>query len=286
MSGTIDNAVWGLVSSQAAVNIERPKGVSRIVVAGDFPTDQSSTRTPTTVNASMVIGDNQIFSAQAKMAIQGQSSVNSRKKGYKLTFSNPVTGDDMTVKVGSWLPRQKIDLKGYNGWKGNMQDSSYVRDVISAEIWRNIRRANTYPDNMIAPFEAWGNNSLPSTGALFSTDGFPCELWDDAGNFLGQYVFRTTNFNDDYLIDKKNPLHYLIQPQHLGVSSWYSFDSTGWDFSSPKMKGYDSQDDISKKFPKVYDTGNRLFEWWNNVNYGSVSIDTYPEYIRLSSGID
>ena len=110
MSGTRDNAVWGLVSSQAAVNIERPKGVSRIVVAGDFPTDQSSTRTPTTVNASLVIGDNQIFSAQAKMAIQGQSSVNSRKKGYKLTFSNPVTGDDMTFKVGSWLPRQKNDL--------------------------------------------------------------------------------------------------------------------------------------------------------------------------------
>lgn len=292
MSDTLDNAIWALNSAQTAVQIPRPTGQLRMIVTGDLP---SSSTDETSVLCALMQGETLLFRCAASMAWQGQSSMGDPKHNFKLSFSNETSGDDFYVKVGSWIPIKKVDLKAYGqGPTSNYgnSDRSMIRDTTAGKLWRNIRRASTYPDSLIAPFHAMSydaaiNGGLNS-GALFSTEGFPCALYVGS-TFYGLYVFRSTAPNGDYLIDKNNAMHYLLQPAHLhgtGNGSWFNFDSTQWDISSPKLKGYSSQDDISSKFPKQYAVINRLISYFADVYSGADTLANAYQYINIRSWID
>ena len=292
MSDALDNAIWQTFSNRTRISVPRPTCMMRMIYAGDLPVNAGLAQA-TTGECALMIGDNAVFRAVCSVQLQGQSSLADIKKGYKFTFTNE-SGDDLEIQVGSWVPTTKIDMKAYgtgpalSGY-GNA-DRTMIRDTSAAQLWRNIRKHGVYPDNMIAPFQAWAyagvTQGVAPTGALFSTEGFPCELIVN-NKFFGLYTFRSRASNPDFLIDKKNSQHYLLQPQHMPDDGWYNLDTTNWDISSPKMKGYNSQDDISTTFPKVYKNINRLITWFAECKAGITDIKkTWSDYINLSSWID
>ena len=64
-----------------------------------------------------------------KMKVQGASSVKFPKKNYNITFEHPTTLHD------AWGARTKYTLKG------NFNDSSQARNVVSARIWAGMRKS-------------------------------------------------------------------------------------------------------------------------------------------------
>ena len=64
-----------------------------------------------------------------KMKVQGASSVKFPKKNYNITFEHPTTLHD------AWGARKKYTLKG------NFNDSSQSRNVVSARIWAGMRKS-------------------------------------------------------------------------------------------------------------------------------------------------
>lgn len=264
--------------------LNKPSAPWRIIVNGDWPTDTSDARTATNVAVTVYEGTLPLFSANAAMSIQGQSSATQNKKGYKFKFTNPTTGNKLNIKIGDWFPHSKWDIKGYS------VDRTLMRDTLSAALWRNIRRTNPFPDNLIAPKQVW--DSLQDTdlsmhaSALFSTDGFPVEVWNgDTFSHLG--VWRTTADIDDYLLDKDNRNHIQMQPQHAGGIWDHAFTGTDWSIASPKIKKYTDQTDISKAAPDVQAAGTRIMQWCMDVRSGNVDMRaTYPYYINLQSWLD
>lgn len=156
--------------------LNKPNAPWRIVTQGAWPTDVSDARTATSVTVSVYEGALPLFSANANMSIQGQSSATQNKKGYKFKFTNPTTGNKLQIKIGDWFPSSKWDVKGY------AVDRTLVRDAVSSALWRKIRRTGTFPDNLIAPMGAWQYwdtvDLETHASALFSTDGFPVEVWN------------------------------------------------------------------------------------------------------------
>lgn len=65
-----------------------------------------------------------------KMKVQGSSSVKFPKKNYNITFEHPTTLHD------AWGARKKYTLKG------NFNDSSQARNVVSARIWAGMRKSH------------------------------------------------------------------------------------------------------------------------------------------------
>lgn len=293
-TGISNNGGIAMVGNPGAVdavqNIDslvfnKPTAPWRVIVAGTLPTDASDARTPTNVAVSVYEGAMPLFSANASMSIQGQSSATDNKKGYKFKFTNPTTGNKLNLKIGDWFPSAKWDLKGY------AVDRTLVRDTISAALWRDIRRTGTFPDNLIAPKSVW--DSLRSTdlsshaSALFSTDGFPVEMWKDDGSFFGMFVWRTTADLPDYLLDETNRNHIQIQPQHAGGIWDHAFVGTDWSITSPKIKKYTDQMDITTAAPDVQAAGTRFIQWCLDVRAGNVDMrQTYPFYIDLQSWLD
>lgn len=64
-----------------------------------------------------------------KMKVQGSSSVKFPKKNYNITFEHP------TTLHNAWGARTKYTLKG------NFNDSSQARNVVSARIWAGMRKS-------------------------------------------------------------------------------------------------------------------------------------------------
>lgn len=215
--------------------------------------------------------------------MQGQSSANAAKHNWKLKLRNAATGNKLAVKFGEWLPITSITLKAYG------DDRTLIRDSLTTELWRQMHKM---PGNALAPVSAyqyWDATDFGvHTSALFSTAGYPCEIWRN-GAFLGLYVLRTSADNDDYLMDDSNDQHILIQPQHAG-NVWgetQSSDITQFVVQSPAISGYNDQDDISKTSPDIYAACNRFLVWASKCNAGTVDMRaTYRTYLDLLSAID
>lgn len=261
------------------LSLNKPSAPWRILVEGDLPTDKDGTE----MTVSVFEGTLPLFSAYGKWGVQGQSSAGAAKHNWKLKLKNPSTGNKLGIKIGNWFPMTSITLKAYG------DDRTIIRDSITTELWRNI---HSFPDGNLyskSALQYWDGTDLGThTSALFSTAGFPAEVYHN-GSFLGLYVVRTSSDNNDYLMDENNHQHLLIQPQHSG-NVWgetTSLDITQFVVQSPALKGYNDQDDISTTFPDVYAAGNRFIVWASNCNAEKVDIRaTYRDYLDLDSTID
>lgn len=184
------------------------------------------------------VGSQPVAVLNTTLEIQGQSSQGADKKNWKLKVSN-ASGEDVEVSVGDWLPSNKITLKSYGNVPGNpvFFDRSLVREAVSAEIWRRIYRSMDYPTSLIAPPETWKRATLNQTdrqtSALFSTDCHPAVVSFN-GVFFGVCMMRTSADEGDFLMDKKNPGHYLLQPQHVSQNVLTEWQPDLWEFTSPK----------------------------------------------------
>ena len=287
MSDALDNAIWAVNSAQTSVNIPTPAGQLRMVLTGNLP---ASSTDSTNMLCAVMQGENLLFRCAASVSWQGQSSMADPKHNFKLKLTNEESGDDFYVKIGSWNPIKKIDLKAYGQGPhvnyGN-SDRSMVRDTTAGKLWRQIRKSYDYPENLIAPPEAWAWSQTDfsgwQSGAMFSTEGFPCSLYVGS-EFYGLFTLRFAKQNDNYLIDKGNSQHYLIQPNNADyVTRWLTFDSTGWTIYSPKIKKYDDGDDISSSAPRVQASVQRLMTWLSGVYNGTTDpTTTWFDYINLN----
>ncbi len=252
------------------ITLAAPSAPWRILVEGDLPT------TSTTPNMSVTVfeGTTPLFSASGTWQTQGQSSQGALKQNWKLKLKNSSTGNKLSLRIGDWFPMTSVTLKGYG------TDRTLVRDSLTTAIWREMRKN---PSGLLAPLSAYqyfdGTDLGTHTSALFTTAGFPAELWQN-GTFLGMYVLRSPADLPDYLMDDSNNQHILIQPQHAGNIWEGTFTSTEWTVQSPAISGYDDQDDISTSAPDINAACSRIVKWFGDCVAGNVDARaTYPQYI-------
>lgn len=239
----------------------------RVSIRGDIPAGKDGVD----MSVSVFEGTIPLFSSTGTWNLQGQTSLNSAKKNFKIKFKNAETGKKLKVKIGDWAPMNGLVLKGYG------TDRTLLRDIVTTEIWRNFHRDEA---GLLAPASAYSyydrDNLGMRTSVLFSTAGFPCELYHD-GEFLGMYIIRSDNDNDQYLIDSSNPRHFLAQPDHASTF-WTdgNYNPQEWEIYSP-----DPNTDDSVSFLK------RFLRWSSDCIAGRVSMkETYREYIDLECFID
>ncbi len=249
------------------ISLSKPTRPWRISLKGDLPTSKDGVD----MSVSFFEGTLPLFSAMGTWNLQGQSSLNSLKKNYKIKLKNAVTGNKLKVRIGDWFPLSGLVLKGYG------TDRTLLRDTITTEIWRHFHRDEAGRLAPEAIYSYQNDQDLGmKTSALFSTAGFPCELWCN-GEFLGLYVLRSDNDNDQYLIDSSNPKHFLAQPDHA-TTFWQTgnYNFFEWEIYSP-----DPVSDDSISFLK------RFLSWTSGCINGSINPrDTYRSYIDLTSFID
>lgn len=243
-----------------------PKKAWRIQISGDLPIDGKKD-----MSVSVYEGTIPLFSTIGTWKVQGQSSAGAVKKNWALSLVNPVTGNPLTVKIGDWLPLNRMVLKAY------ATDRTLMRDIVTTRLWRAM---HGFPSGTLAPVSAYsyfdGRDCGTHTSARFSTDGFPVEVYHD-GDFLGLYVLRTDSTADQYLMDTGNPRHVLIQPQHA-----HDFWSDGiyydgeWEYTSPATVTDDTR--------AAY---KRFMGWASACIRGDQDIRrTYGSYIDLDSFLD
>lgn len=247
--------------------ISKPNRPWRVSIKGDVPTSKDKVD----MSVSIFEGTIPLFSSTGTWNLQGQTSLNATKKNFKIKFKNADTGKKLKVKIGDWATLTGLVLKGYAA------DRTLLRDTITTEIWRNIHRDEK---GYLAPESSYSyydkNNLGMRTSVLFSTAGFPCELYHN-GEFQGMYIIRSDNDNDQYLIDSSNPNHFLAQPDHASTF-WIdgNYNPSEWEIYSP-----DPNTDDSVNFLK------RFLKWSSDCIAGKVSMkDTYWKYIDLESFID
>ncbi|MBS1026065.1 CotH kinase family protein [Gluconobacter cerinus] len=274
MAQNLDAPVWQFRSDRKVVYLPDPGTAFSVLITGSIPQGSSE---ETVVSVSVMFGDSVMMQCAASIKWQGQSSLGANKKSYKLAWQDD-DGNDVDVKFGSWLPAGKVDLKGFGSMSaiGNF-DRTMARDVISAQIWRNIRSAYSWPNNRIAPLSAWyaaeSDMSGPPVGALFSTDGKPCDVYLN-GVFAGVFVWRTAAPVSDYVMSKSNPDHILVQPQHGPGDLWSNWSGTNssWEFDSPKKPDTTSLKSLITYFGGLLD--------------GSTSWGDFRKFTDFNSWID
>lgn len=282
MADDIDNAVWALRSIETQISVPQPTTQRRVVISGQWPTDLSDTRTPSRVRVAVMDGSAVQFTAQADLSFQGHFSVaTENKKSLKIVWYNDTTGEDMTVKVGSWLPSQKVNLKAYGNSPGMRMDRSLIRDVLANRIYDAMCQARAYPDKLKCPEYVWqasmtDNSGMPS-GALFGCDGFPAEVWhylDGSLSFVGLFVWRTTAPNDDFMVSKSTGDDYLVQATYGDNSLWQEYNAGLWGIEAPKSKLYDKT------------VLTRLIDYFASCQTGAASWGDLAAYGHVPSWVD
>ncbi|MBV1835679.1 CotH kinase family protein [Acetobacter estunensis] len=285
----IPSFVSSLLSTETTVPVGRPKsGCLRFVAIGSaLPT----VGTDEQVTLAILDGNSVLYADQGtgltNMSVQGQTSANATKHNWKFKPKNPA-GSKVSIRFGDWPDSTSIDLKAYgtipNGdtGGGTAMDRTMIREAVCLELWRQIRRAYDYPENLIAPESAYEDASTTNFGnPLFSCDEIPVELYwttdaATAPTFLGQYMWRSNNSNDTYLMDDSNAAHYLLQPQHGPTDLWSngssSYFSKYWEYSSPSSP--------NNAVPA------RLLTWLASCKTTSSNWASYAQYIDLNSWID
>lgn len=163
------------------------------------------------------ISQNMQFSEECEISYQGNSTLNNPKKGFSIDFANKHRFKD-------WLAFDGFHLKGY------YVDWTHSRDLISNRLLEQIyqRRAN------IRPYTNYNDISdaykLMETGALCHVDGFPCELYIN-GTYWGLYSVNIKKSNGNYLLQKDNPRHIMLDPDDNAY-----IQTTGWDWTKIEIR--------------------------------------------------
>lgn len=240
----------------------------RILISGDLPVDKDGVA----MNCSFFSGTTPIFSATGTWGIQGSSSVSSLKKNWKLKLRNPNTGKKLQIKFADWFPMSSITLKGYG------TDRTLLRDSLSTQLWRQMYSLRY--DGLLACGDRYDyfkfKNYSSMTSALFSTAGFPVELYQNDA-FLGMYVIRCDNNNDNFLMDGSNPAHIQMQPN----AAWHLWESPNFNIADWEVYCPDTIAD------STMNAGQKFMQWAYGCINGSIDMrSTYKNYIDLNSYLD
>ncbi|OOY20899.1 hypothetical protein BMI86_10365 [Thioclava sp. DLFJ5-1] len=224
---------------------------------------------------------------RCKLEMQGQAAVDKAtiKRNIDLKLYDR-GGDRVHFKIGDWKITKKLVLKGYD------RDMTKVRDTVSNELWRMIRRSYDYPNNLIWPaslldqYPTWPAVQS-QTDAVMGTQGVPALL--DVGGFsMGTYILRTKKDPPNYAMQEGNTNHILIENDWKlgnGFISWDSFNWGQWEVRAPDIDGYEpgmtvTDGDVSVKV-------ERFFNWIADcINGVQDFATTYQDYLHVDSFID
>ena len=242
-----DNSVWALNASGTLLCLPEPTTLIDVVVSGQVPQFKGDTQT---VAWSVMYGQSVLGSYTCAMDVQGNTSTQTTKKNFKFNNFTNANGDSVLIKMADWVENDKIEWKafgpfpefGTNYFDGIVLDRTMIRDTLSYRIWSSVRKSHAWPDNLLAPLAVWMTENTDSASlpvsAKFGTDGYPARLTIN-GEFYGIGIWRGAGDNDDYLINKKNPAHYLVQANQKDQSMWTNWTPGFWDFSAPKKPDTD-----------------------------------------------
>ncbi|MBS0959846.1 CotH kinase family protein [Acetobacter thailandicus] len=277
---SLDQKIQGLRASETLVCLPEPTTNFRVLFNGDLPTVQG---TNTQVDIAILYGDSVLFSGSCTLAVQGQTSAYTTKKNLKISAITNAGGNSVDLKISDWVQTSKIDLKAFGAfpaygstyYSGIVLDRTMIRDTLSYRTWAAIRKSGGWPDNLIAPLPAWilANSSAESlpVNAKFGTDGYLCSVYVN-GDFHGVFVWRGSKPAADYLIDKKNKLHYLVQAAGKNPATWLGYTASDWDYSYPK---------------KPKETGlERLVSYIADCQSGKASLADFESYANKQSWLD
>ena len=163
------------------------------------------------------------FEKNAKIKLQGSSSLAYPKKNYTIEFY-----EDIDMGQG-WGEQSKYNLKA------NWTDKTAARNVVTAKIAGSVQKKYEVLDD------------LPNNGSI---DGFPVEVYIN-NEFLGLYTWNIPKSAWMWNMDKDNPDHIVLG------GDWYTeyvnlkkelddFDGTGWDFEVGTKN-----DELIKNFNKL-----------------------------------
>ncbi|GBR07479.1 CotH kinase family protein [Gluconobacter frateurii] len=276
---SVDKAIWGLRASETFLRLPLPDRF--VIAAPSAPTDSDG------VNCTFAIlaGDAVLYSndsGKCTVGLQGQTSAGASKKNLKIKVKN-ANKDKVAIQFGAWAESTSITLKAYGSIPGNPTafDRSMVREAVSLEIWRQIRRDTPSDPGQLTPWYA----RLNATTTLFQSPLCSCDCWpvnvylqtpsDPQPVFYGCYMLRSDNSNQTYLIDDQNPSHYLLQPQHGSDAIWTDkgqLNTSVWEFSSP------AKPDTS--------VPGRLIDWFASCLQDPGKWLLYRDYLNLASWLD
>lgn len=175
----------------------RAGDVPRLFVTGALPTTKEEGEFPISLTYKSKTSQ---FTAYATAKVQGGSSSGSGviKKNYTIKlFSDATRETKYKRSFKHWSPYSKFVIKA------NWADITHSRNVVGARIWTDMVKSRS--DYETLPQE------LKESDNLGVTDGFPVIMYAN-GLYYGRYALIITK-DDIHNMDKKNPLHAMVQGQ-------------------------------------------------------------------------
>lgn len=149
---------------------------------------------------------------------QGDSSMAYAKKNFKFDLL-----DDSEIKFGNWVAQDSFHLKAYyidifrgqNNVCYNLCEAMYqTRPLKERRPWSYLldKETDGYSAKGILKEDY-------KTGALAHPDGFPI-IVNYNGEFYGVYTWNLKKHRDNYMLDKKDPTHIMLDGNLAPESMW------------------------------------------------------------------
>lgn len=272
------------ITTKEYVEISKPNGLITIDVEGVLPTLKTDSNEVVLVFKE---NDNEILKCKAKVALQGQSSLQYPKKNFTFDLLN-ANNKKLKLKIGGFIASDSWHIKGFQ------KDVSMVRDNLTSTLWHKIRKNNVFPYSLIADIP----NDISTTAsdkvyfeedARFFADGFPIVLNNNSG-FHGLYIFRLKKSRENYKLDNSIKSHIFLEFDYLidianglRLLDWKTFDYKQFELKSPKITLYEIGQPISDT--AVMATINNFWSWTNAI-YNNASTTNLDQYANIPSFID
>ncbi len=272
------------ITTKEYVEISKPNGLITIDVEGNLPTLETDSNEVVLIFKE---NDSEILKCKAKVALQGQISLQYPKKNFTFDLLN-ANNKKLKLKIGGFIASDSWHIKGFQ------KDVSMVRDNLTSALWHKIRKNNVFPHSLIADIP----NDISSTAsdkvyfeedARFFADGFPIVLNNNSG-FQGLYVFRLKKSRENYKLDNSIKSHIFLEFDYMidianGIRllDWKTFDYKQFELKSPKITGYEIGQPISDT--SVMATINNFWSWTNAI-YNNTSTTNLEQYANIPSFID
>lgn len=272
------------ITTKEYIEISKPNGLIKIDVEGILPTLKTESNEVILVFKE---NDNEILKCKAKVALQGQSSLQYPKKNFTFDLLN-ANNKKLKLKIGGFIASDSWHIKGFQ------KDVSMVRDNLTSALWHKIRKNNVFPYSLIAdiPNDISTNASDKvyfEEDARFFADGFPIVLNNNSG-FHGLYIFRLKKSRENYKLDNSIKSHIFLEFDYtidiangLRLLDWKTFDYKQFELKSPKIAGYETGQQITDT--AVMATINNFWSWTNAI-YNNASTTNLDQYANIPSFID
>lgn len=265
-------------TKETFIYLERPK-FAEFYFYGNLPTDQSQTRTPTTLDLLYKINGQTLLSSRCTLAIQGHGSAHYPKKGYTFEPIN-ANGEAIDIKWGDMIAVDSFHLKAY------YIDKTHSHGIGGPRLWRHMISYLPYPYNKVNNKALNLNkgqkiDAYSISDAKYSEDGFPFAFYLN-DKFYGLYTLKLKKNRKNYGMEKSNKNEIFLDSLGFDEAHGHSakldnpFDYGAWEVKNPKIKNYEAGGPITDA--TVLANIERLFTFTNNL---ATMYNQHADYIVL-----